>query len=124
LHPGDGGFPIIDFSSSGCCLCGACARVCPTSAIGKDTTRRAFAWHVEVSSGCLTHHGVECRVCGDLCDTGVLRFVPAVGGIRQMRVDLAACTGCGACVAPCPVAAISLKASASQNDDRLCGDRA
>jgi ferredoxin-type protein NapF len=63
---------------------------------------------VQVSAACLTRHGVECRICGDACDTRALRFVPARGSVTQLLVDPAACTGCGDCVAPCPVAAITL----------------
>lgn len=65
---------------------------------------------VEVSDRCLARRHVECRVCAELCDTRALRFQPAPGGISQLVTDPAACTGCGDCVAPCPVGAISLKA--------------
>jgi ferredoxin-type protein NapF len=66
---------------------------------------------VAVSDRCLAQRHVECRICAELCDTRALRFRPASGGISQLVIDLAACTGCGDCVAPCPVGAISLKAS-------------
>lgn len=68
---------------------------------------------VEVSARCLAQRHVECRVCAELCDTRALRFRPAPGGISQLLVDPAACTGCGDCVAPCPVGAITLKAIAA-----------
>lgn len=107
LSAGDGGFPEIAFTRVGCSLCGDCARACSTGAIGApDGT--AFAWRVRIAPSCLLQHGVECRLCGDACDTRALRFVPARGGIAQLQVDAAACTGCGDCVAPCPVGAIDL----------------
>jgi ferredoxin-type protein NapF len=31
-----------------------------------------------------------------------------VGGVATPAVDATSCTGCGACVAPCPVAAIEV----------------
>ena len=99
---------MIDFAMRGCTLCGDCSRACTTGAIGKDTAQPAFERRVQVSDACLARHGVECRICGDACDARALRFVPALGGIAQMRVDLAACTGCGACQPTCPVQAISL----------------
>ena len=108
LRSGDGGFPEIDFARTGCSLCGDCSRVCTTGAIGA-VTAAAFSWRVHVAGTCLLQHGVECRLCGDACDARALRFVPARGGIVQMQVDLAACTGCGGCVAPCPVGAISMR---------------
>lgn len=64
---------------------------------------------VQVAANCLAQRQVECRICAELCDTRALRFRPAPGGIAQLVVDVAACTGCGDCVAPCPVGAIALK---------------
>lgn len=65
---------------------------------------------VAVGEACLARHGVECRICAEACDTRALRFVPALGGIAQLRIDPDLCNGCGDCVAPCPVGAVSLGA--------------
>lgn len=67
---------------------------------------------VQVGPACLALHGVECRICAEVCESRALRFVPARGGIAQMRIDLAACTGCADCVAPCPVGAVHMTAQA------------
>jgi ferredoxin-type protein NapF len=109
LKRGDGGFPQIDFSRNGCSLCGDCARACPTGAIDPVAVPLAFRWRIQVADSCLARRGVECRVCGDACDARALRFVPARGGIAQLQVDAAACTGCGECLPVCPVAALSLR---------------
>ncbi len=106
LAAGDGGFPVIRFDQAGCSLCGDCAQVCQPKAISPAEQPVAFAWKVQVSDACLNRHGVECRVCGDACDAKALRFKPALGGISEMHIDLEACTGCGGCVAVCPVGAI------------------
>lgn len=66
---------------------------------------------VHVAAHCLAQRQVECRTCAEACDTRALRFVPTLGGIAQLQIDLSACTGCGDCVAPCPVGAIQMKAS-------------
>jgi ferredoxin-type protein NapF len=108
LSAGDGGFPVIRFDQAGCSLCGECATACQTRAISRAEQPVAFAWKVQVSNACLNRQGVECRVCGDACDTHALRFKPAPGGISQLQIDLESCTGCGECVAVCPVAAISV----------------
>ncbi len=109
LHAGDGGFPAIRFDTAGCSLCGDCASACTPRAIDRLAVTPAFTWRVVVDASCLNRRGVECRVCGDACDARALRFTPARGGIAQLKVDAAACTGCGDCVSVCPVQAITLR---------------
>lgn len=109
LSSGDGGFPQISFAAAGCSLCGDCAKACPTGAIDRARRAEAFEWRVQIDAMCLNRRGVECRVCGDACEARALRFVPARGGIAELQVDTAACTGCGDCVAVCPVGAITLR---------------
>lgn len=108
LSRGDGGFPRVDFSQRGCSLCGDCARACPTGAIDPVAVPQAFGGRVQAAASCLAQRGVECRVCGDACGVRALRFVPARGGIAQLQIDTAACTGCGECLPVCPVGALSL----------------
>ena len=108
LSPGDGGFPQIRFDTQGCSLCGDCRAACPTGALSREPDAPAFRWRVRIADHCLAQRQVECRLCGDACDTKALRFVPARGGISQLQVQLDACTGCGDCVAPCPVNAIEM----------------
>lgn len=107
LSPGDGGFPQIAFTRQGCTLCGDCRRACPTGALDPQAAE-AFTARVVVARHCLAERGVECRVCAEACDARALRFRPQPGGVWRLQVELSACTGCGACVAPCPVGAITL----------------
>ena len=109
LATGDGGFPVLSFAQQGCNACGDCSRACPTGAIGTVTSGPPFAWRVAVAAHCLAQQRIECRLCADACDARALRFMPAPGGIAQLRIDAERCTGCGECVAPCPVGAISLR---------------
>jgi ferredoxin-type protein NapF len=62
-----------------------------------------------IDKTCLAARGVVCQACGDLCAARALRFPPRLGGIAIPVLDVSACTGCGACVAPCPAQAISLR---------------
>lgn len=101
---GDGGYPEVDFSRGECTFCGACAATCPEPAF----ERSAPPWQLvlRVDSSCIAR-SVICRSCADACPERALLF-PRVPGGAIPEVDASACTGCGACVAPCPVAAISL----------------
>lgn len=65
----------------------------------------------EVDARCVAGKGVECRICGEHCDAGAIRFSPRPGGPPLPEVRREACTGCGDCVAPCPVQAIRLVAA-------------
>jgi ferredoxin-type protein NapF len=107
LVPGDGGFPEVDFRRGGCSFCGACAELCPEPVFDFDASR---PWDLAaaVGEGCLAGKGVFCQLCADICDRRAIAFVPRLRSAPQPRIDPAACTGCGACVAACPAEALSL----------------
>lgn len=107
LVRGDGGFPGVDFSRGECTFCGDCVTRCEPHALVR-TTELAAPWALRVRIGetCLAEAGVECRICGENCPTGAIRFRPRLGSVAQPQLDTAACTGCGACFAPCPTRAI------------------
>lgn len=63
---------------------------------------------LRIGTGCLSMNGVMCRVCGDRCDERAIRFQLAVGGIAHPIIDQSSCTGCGACVEPCPVGVVEI----------------
>ena len=103
------GYPEIDFKRGECTFCGACATACKDGALLR-AENQAAPWTIKalVAEGCFALRGVECRICGDHCRVAAIRFSPRRGGPPVAEIDTASCTGCGACVAPCPVAAISL----------------
>ncbi|HEB99224.1 MAG TPA: ferredoxin-type protein NapF [Thiotrichales bacterium] len=105
LVRGRGGYPEIDFSRGECTFCGRCARACPTAALGVPEGP-PWLLKAEIDERCLAAGGVVCRTCGEQCETGAIRFRLAAGGVARPELDLARCTGCGACVAPCPAQAI------------------
>jgi ferredoxin-type protein NapF len=64
-----------------------------------------------IGSSCLALRGAACMTCRDACHAGAIRFALAIGGARP-AVDAGLCTGCGDCVAHCPVGAIAMTAEA------------
>jgi len=106
---GEGGFPKVDFARGECTFCGACVIACaPAALMRRDAGGAPWRLTATVGDTCLAGHGVECRVCGEACGPGAIRFRPQMGGAARPQLDAARCTGCGACYAPCPVGAIAL----------------
>lgn len=109
LISGDGGYPTVDFSRGECTFCSDCVIACRPKALDRRSDDQA-AWQIKaiIGESCLPSRGVECRVCGDFCDPRAIAFPPRQGGSPLPLIDAERCTGCGACVAPCPVNAIKL----------------
>lgn len=107
---GDGGFPEIDFKDNECTFCKKCAEICP-EAIFHDTEQPAWNIKAKVKDTCLANQGIWCQSCKDACDPRAITFKPAIGQAPRPNINLEACTGCGACVAPCPNNSISLASS-------------
>lgn len=104
----DGGYPSMDFSAGECTFCGDCAASCKTGALRRTENQPAWAARAAIGEQCLAQKKIECRICGDQCEAGAIRFALKPGGIALPVFDGDRCTGCGACVAPCPASAISV----------------
>jgi ferredoxin-type protein NapF len=109
---------VVDFQRGAglCSFCGACADVCPAPIFATAAVRATTPpWTLRITIGadCLTQDGVMCQTCKDACGDGAIRFVYAAGRIPEPQVDLDRCTGCGACVAPCPASAIEIRREAA-----------
>lgn len=105
---GDGGYPRVDFGRGECSFCGECVAHCASGALlGPD--RAAWAVDLHIDARCLALRGIVCQVCAEQCASRALRFAPAVAGVAAPQLRAAACSGCGACVAPCPVRAIAIQ---------------
>lgn len=109
LVRGEGGFPEFVAQGDGCTFCGDCANACAPRALWREH-EDATPWfrYAVIGGGCLAMRDVLCVSCAEACEARALRLRPAAGGVARPEVDLLACTGCGACVAPCPVGAIAL----------------
>lgn len=109
IVPGDGGFPTLDFSRGECTFCADCVRACATGALHRAGPE-APPWRqsARIGAACLAGQQVECRVCGESCPSAAIRFQLQAGRVASPVLDPAACTGCGACLAPCPTQAITI----------------
>lgn len=103
---GDDKLPTVSFVNGGCDFCAACAAVCPTGALKREDGAPAWDHVARIGASCLSYGGVECRMCGDHCRTAAIAFQPLGRGRWLPTVRAADCTGCGACVGPCPARAI------------------
>ena len=105
---GDGGFPCIDFSLGECTFCYQCADACPLP-LFLPQSETAWQHKIQINAQCLSKNGVECRSCQDCCEPNAVQFKPVLGGVSQPLINPEKCHGCGACVSPCPVRAISME---------------
>ncbi|NHF72677.1 ferredoxin-type protein NapF [Paracoccus sp. 12-3] len=101
-----GGRVAIDFDSGECTFCNACAEPCPEPVFILAPT---MAHHAAISDACLARRGTTCMSCRDACPEDAIRFAPRMGGPFLPALSATACTGCGACVAPCPADAITMR---------------
>lgn len=116
IRTGSGGYPELDFSLGACSFCGDCSAACKPGALRPSDL--VIPWRSELSfePSCLALQGIECRVCQEQCEQRAIRFAPTLRSVPQPRLDLALCNGCGACVAPCPGAAIKLTVTPEQGN--------
>ena len=70
--------------------------------------RPPWALRAAIGQRCLAAKQIECRICGDYCLAGAIRFVPRVGRVPLPVVDTTRCMGCAPCFAPCPTQAIRI----------------
>lgn len=106
-----GKFPVVEFKRGECTFCEACVEVCEPKALlieSEEMREQPWSLEVRVDHQCIAQKGVVCQVCGDQCLERVFRFRPRVGGAVQMEMESEKCTGCGACIAPCPVDALTI----------------
>ncbi len=106
LERGDGGYPQVNFSRGECTFCGECVATCKPGALRRVEGHPPWRISVRISEACLVLNQVICRTCGEQCDARAIEFKAASRGMQMPHVTTELCTGCGACIAPCPVSAI------------------
>jgi len=72
--------------------------------------RAAAGLKAAIAPSCLALNRVVCSQCAERCEARAIRFRPALGAAPTPAIDIDRCTGCGDCVAACPVTAITLSA--------------
>lgn len=109
LDKGRGGFPVVEFSRGECLFCGDCVTACQPGALKKTGTVPPWTVTAAIDPDvCIAWKGVECRSCFDPCEPRAVRLSPRLGGVSIPTLDNELCTGCGACLAVCPVSAVDM----------------
>lgn len=108
LRPGDRGYPEVRFQNGGCSFCGDCADACAAGAIQWQDYGLPWRLLPSFAPSCLAARGSECHDCFDPCEHRAIRFRMLASTVAQPVVHADKCTGCGACVASCPVKAIAM----------------
>lgn len=103
------GYPQLDFALGQCTFCAQCIAACPDNALRLTEGSPPWDARAHIGEACLAQRGIECRVCGEHCELSAIRFPPRVGTVPAPAVNAEMCTGCGACCAPCPVSAITVR---------------
>lgn len=105
------GFPIVDFKLGGCTFCRECVAACADGALSiSHPEQLPWVLKADISRTCISLHGVTCHSCADSCEEEAILFRPQVGGVSLPEINTNLCTGCGFCLATCPVTAIRVSA--------------
>ncbi len=101
IFRGDGGFPEVSFDNGECTFCEDCVSVCPEPVFDLNQTE-PWAVKAKIVDSCLAYQGVWCQSCKDSCDSEAISFEYIINNAPLPKIDLNLCTGCGACLEPCP----------------------
>jgi ferredoxin-type protein NapF len=98
------GRPWLDFSVTGCTLCGDCAEACPSLESYEKESARIGDLQLAKAS-CLAWNNVFCMSCIGKCDARALQLDER----RRLILKNSLCTACGMCIHACPVNALGIQ---------------
>lgn len=98
------GVPWLDFAQAGCTFCGRCADACPQPGSREGPVPSIGVVTLDTAL-CHAWNGVICMSCLRYCQAGALLRAEAL----RVRLEAGLCTGCGACIAPCPADALAFR---------------
>jgi len=104
----DNGYPQINFKKGECLFCGNCTRACSHDLFETDLSLSPWDYVATINTQCLAKNNIACQSCQDSCEQPAIKFQFALSKSPQPVIDLAACNGCGACVAICPTFAVAV----------------
>lgn len=113
LSRGAAGYPQFDPRRGECTFCGDCADACMPHALDRAAIAPPWWTRAVIDEACLPRHGVVCSSCRDACPERAIGF-PMTTSVPAPSIDAARCSGCGACVSACPVDAIALRPTATE----------
>jgi ferredoxin-type protein NapF len=105
---GDGGFPVVQFGRGECTYCEKCLHSCPDGVLVRKAEVPPWRHKVVIQESCIVYKGVVCMTCRDQCEPRAIGFTIVPGGLCPPVLDVDLCSGCGACIAPCPSGAIQV----------------
>jgi len=100
----------VRFGDGECTFCGECVDHCSDGALARSDSKEGdqapWTYQAHIDEKCLASQGVACMSCVEVCDFDAIHLSYQIGTVAVPVLSTENCSGCGACLAPCPVGAI------------------